>query len=269
MIEDLAQEAVKRSLPPGARVTERQAALDAAREAVKLTLSHEPDEQPAPDLRANAWMGAWDRIESAQKLKAHLTKTARKRVAPEALPEIYWSMMVEAQILADLARADQDTGNDVGAIIVARDQRARAERERFEALFGAAQERTATKHDPEPTFAAGQRVRMVSGPLASFYGRHGTVVEPQPGGTLVVDFDARAGGPRRIMVEAGEVELLPPAGEGDRPKVAVKHEIEDRDVYPAGEFRHWLRCSCGTTLGAVSDAELNRAHREHIGSVAL
>ncbi len=52
------------------------------------------------DARASAWICAFDTIRAAQKLKLNKHKRA-----VEQLPELYWSLMAEAAIFADLGRA--------------------------------------------------------------------------------------------------------------------------------------------------------------------
>ncbi|ANU79757.1 hypothetical protein BI023_gp50 [Mycobacterium phage Sneeze] len=88
---------------------------------------------PGPDIRAGAFIGAWDRIEAAQKLKAD----AKGHVV-DPLPELYWATLAEADVLARLATADEDPGRDAGAVLVERDRLDREHRARFkDALNGA------------------------------------------------------------------------------------------------------------------------------------
>lgn len=54
------------------------------------------------DARGNAWIGAYERITVAQKLKLD-----HKSRVVDPLPEIYWATLEEAHILAQLALADQ------------------------------------------------------------------------------------------------------------------------------------------------------------------
>lgn len=61
------------------------------------------------DGRVDAWLGAFKRIEQAQRLK-----TDRKRNVLDTLPEVYWAAVAEAQVLAALATASDAIGESVG-----------------------------------------------------------------------------------------------------------------------------------------------------------
>lgn len=88
--------------------------------------------QPEPDLRANAFVGAWERIEAAQKLKIDANGRA-----VEQLPELYWATIAEAAVLADLTRASRQTGEDSGRYIYDHKRRVQEARDRFRtALLG-------------------------------------------------------------------------------------------------------------------------------------
>ncbi|GFG65796.1 hypothetical protein MKUB_32860 [Mycobacterium kubicae] len=145
-----------------------------------------PEYGPGPDLRANAFVGAWDRIEAAQKLKLDHRK---KLVDP--LPEIYWATMLEADVLARLATADEDPGRDAGRYVLDREQRAIKRRTRAKSAFeeklrkpprvaGEPKSDMLSETDPpaklhpddEP--AVGQRVRVKRG---DWVGRTGKVTE--------------------------------------------------------------------------------------------
>lgn len=167
------------------------------------------DHLPPPDLRVSAFVGAWERIEAAQKLKVDHKNRVR-----EPLPELYWATLAEAAILADLARADQTTGFFAGGHLTQRDERIRQNRRDFEQAFGAAngtnrrisdaiavaEERLAkarrdaasaagdaisdaiddAEHQDQPTnplFAEGHRVRVTRGGWA---GRHGRITKTYP-----------------------------------------------------------------------------------------
>ena len=126
-----------------------------------MTFHELPETGPGPDLRAGAWLGAWDRIEAAQKLK-----TAGKL---DGLPEIYWATLAEADVLARLATADEDPGRDAGRHVVNRDQRAERDRARITDALS-------RKTKPN-TPAAGDRVRVIRGDWA---GRHGQIAKTYP-----------------------------------------------------------------------------------------
>lgn len=123
-----------------------------------------PDYAPGPDLRANAFVGAWERIEAAQKLKVD-----HKKKLVDPLPEIYWATLAEADVLARLATGDEDPGRDAGAYIVDRDQRTSIARDRIrEAVNRAASYTMPTK---------GSRVRVTAG---DWTGRTGKVTDVHP-----------------------------------------------------------------------------------------
>ncbi len=91
------------------------------------------------DARASAWICAFDTIRAAQKLKLNKHKRA-----VEQLPELYWSLMAEAAIFADLARADFQTGLAAGTHLVARDARIRENRDRMSRVV--AEAKAAQRH---------------------------------------------------------------------------------------------------------------------------
>lgn len=177
--EHIAQEAVNRTIMPGAaRGSGRHAALAAAREAIALVIEEAeamvnsmvdrpaqpaPAAEPAADLRANAFVGAWERIELAQKLKVDL-----KGRAVEQLPELYWATMAEAAVLADLANADEDPGRDAGRYLFDRRRRIEESRARFDA---------AKRRRRPPPVSLWCRVLVLRGDWA---GRYGQVTKMYP-----------------------------------------------------------------------------------------
>jgi hypothetical protein len=64
------------------------------------------------DGRVGAWIQAWQRLEAMQKLKKD-----HKGRAVQPLPEWYWSLIAEAQICADLAKASEVVGCAAGAVL--------------------------------------------------------------------------------------------------------------------------------------------------------
>lgn len=115
------------------------------------------------DLRANAFVSAWERVETAQKLKVD----PHGRLV-EPLPESYWALMAEAAILADLARAGADTGIAAGTHLLRRkecDARIRDQ------VMAAAERR---RPKPDLPVEIGHRVRVTR---ADYAGRIGEVSE--------------------------------------------------------------------------------------------
>lgn len=80
------------------------------------------------DARPSCMVAALDNIRAAQKLK--LEPGTKNRVR-EPLPELYWSLMAEAAIYAELARADVSVGFAAGAHLVQRDERIREQKRLF------------------------------------------------------------------------------------------------------------------------------------------
>lgn len=80
------------------------------------------------DARPSCMVAALDTLRAAQKLKLEPNSKTRVR---EKLPELYWSLMLEAAIYADLARADYATGIAAGTHVTQRDEQVRENRERF------------------------------------------------------------------------------------------------------------------------------------------
>ena len=80
------------------------------------------------DARPSCMVAALDNIRAAQKLKL---EPGTKNKAREQLPELYWSLMAEAAIYAELARADVSVGFAAGAHLVQRDERIREQKRLF------------------------------------------------------------------------------------------------------------------------------------------
>lgn len=196
MTYDLAFEAVKRTISPAARVQERQAALNAAREALKLA-ENRAEAAPGPDFRASAFVGAWERIGAAQKLK--VDPKTHKIVAP--LPELYWATLAEAAVLADLARTDEDPGRDAGRYIADLQKRTAEPHEAFQRAK--ARRDSARPQMPEyrkqfaAPFTVGHRVRVNNDVMDGKYaGRPGTVTKvgvDDGGGWIEVALDKMEG----------------------------------------------------------------------------
>lgn len=80
------------------------------------------------DARPSCMVAALDNIRAAQKLKL---EPGTKNKAREQLPELYWSLMAEAAIYAELARADVSVGFAAGEHLVQRDERIREQKRLF------------------------------------------------------------------------------------------------------------------------------------------
>ena len=80
------------------------------------------------DARPSCMVAALDNIRAAQKLK--LEPGTKNRVR-EPLPELYWSLMAEAAIYAELARAEVSVGFAAGEHLVQRDERVREQKRLF------------------------------------------------------------------------------------------------------------------------------------------
>lgn len=130
-----------------------------------MTTSDYPEAGPGPDLRANAFVGAWERIEAAQKLKVD-----HKHRVVDPLPELYWATIAEAAVLAQLANADEDPGRDAGRHLLDRKERVAGRRAHFSDALRA-------RKPKDPPFTVGHRVQVRRGDWA---GRIGTVTETYP-----------------------------------------------------------------------------------------
>lgn len=122
------------------------------------------------DDRAAAYVGAREAIKAAQKLKVD-----RKNRVVEPLPELYWALLAEAAVLADLARADMNVGLLAGGYLVDQQRRIEENRARFAQVAKAAAEqrhphRAAADAAVAATFAVGMRVRMTTGDWAGLNG---------------------------------------------------------------------------------------------------
>lgn len=106
------------------------------------------------DARPSCMVAALDTIRAAQKLKL---EPGTKNQAREQLPELYWSLMAEAAIYAELARADVNVGLIAGGHLAARDERIRENLQRFKA--------PTEKGKPNPTgsTAAGHGIPTYAG----------------------------------------------------------------------------------------------------------
>lgn len=69
------------------------------------------------DARIGAWLNAWERIQALQKFKLEHAPNMDSE-----LPEGYWGVVVEAQILATLATADTLVGVTVGELLQEREK---------------------------------------------------------------------------------------------------------------------------------------------------
>lgn len=59
------------------------------------------------DGRSAAWISAWKLLEAAHKVKSHI---GIGQVSAAPLPELYWSLVAEAQVYSDLAKATESVG---------------------------------------------------------------------------------------------------------------------------------------------------------------
>lgn len=80
------------------------------------------------DARPSCMVAALDTLRAAQKLKLEPGKNGRVR---EHLPELYWSLMTEAAIYAELAKAPDVVGIAAGSHMTARDEGIRERRTRI------------------------------------------------------------------------------------------------------------------------------------------
>lgn len=88
------------------------------------------------DHRIAAYIGAIDRIESASELKAkHYKNVAKyhKYDYPVNLPDDYWALIAEADVLAKLANVDSQVGYQAGAYMEDKQQIKEKRREQFSA----------------------------------------------------------------------------------------------------------------------------------------
>lgn len=121
------------------------------------------------DARPSCMVAALDNIRAAQKLK--LEPGTKNRVR-EPLPELYWSLMAEAAIYAELARADVSVGLVAGEHLVQRDERVREQKRLF--ADRAAQRHPHRAAADAATIAVGRRVR-VTDRMSDYHDRIGIV----------------------------------------------------------------------------------------------
>lgn len=95
-----------------------------------------------PDVRAAAWVCAWDALAAVQQLKQ---PPDGPRVAPEPLPDLYWATMAEAAIYAQLAQVDSTTGITAG-VILNEDARRRTNVARLTDLLASDKAKRASEH---------------------------------------------------------------------------------------------------------------------------
>lgn len=182
------------------------------------------------DARPAFMVAARDRIEAAQQLKLEPGSKTRVR---ETLPDLYWSLIAEAAIYADLARADYATGLTAGVHLTEREARIegardrareavkRAGRPRVSSLDGTTEvdhaghgcsfDRTAASRNVDDApFAEGDDVRLIRGDWA---GRAGVVAQVYPNNEPpIVDVELLLHygevTPKRIAVLPVDLELI-------------------------------------------------------------
>lgn len=179
------------------------------------------------DDRAAAYVGAREALKAANQIKSRYRSTVYDGT-PESeivdgLPADYWSLMAEAGVLAQLARADVSVGLLAGNYLVDQNERIHRNKrrrydERVHATIQEAAKRAAdvTTHDhhvgTEPPFHQGHRVRVFRG---EHTGRAGEIVEtrlsqdePGEADVLLEPDDARKRGFERLWFSFNDLELL-------------------------------------------------------------
>lgn len=81
------------------------------------------------DGRPSCMVAALDTIRAAQKLKLQPGSKGKVR---EKLPELYWSLIAEAAIYAELAKAPTEVGIAAGSHMTTRDKQKRISRNKWE-----------------------------------------------------------------------------------------------------------------------------------------
>lgn len=183
-----------------------------------MTTIDYPEAGPGPDLRANAFVGAWERIEAAQKLKVD----PKNHRLVDPLPEIYWATIAEAAVLAQLATADEDPGRDAGRHLLDRKERLAEARTHFaDAISRRKPNPTGSTEagrgvpsfdngPADPPFAEGHWVRVKRGDWA---GRCGTVTavyrtNHPPVVDVALDLVSLGDQPVTITVLPADLELI-------------------------------------------------------------
>ena len=142
------------------------------------------------DDRARAFVDARERLEQADLLKMHYHQAVLEdRADPDQLPPEYWALIAEANVLAQLARAEAGVGYLAGAHAVEKKPTGRQKRRRIRgdvrAALAEAVKASAQDDEPptwpappratsEPPWRQGQIVRTTEGDYA---GRTGHILE--------------------------------------------------------------------------------------------
>lgn len=166
------------------------------------------------DARPACMVAALDTLRAAQKLKL---EPGSKTRAVEHLPELYWALVAEAAIYAELAKADAPTGIAAGSHMERRHDRIRENRRRAGDIVKRASERAEAKCSaPFASFTVGRRVRVIE--RQNFYhGRMGVIRAVDMSliagfwPALTVEFDPLPEEPDkrvRTFVSARDIELI-------------------------------------------------------------
>lgn len=133
------------------------------------------------DDRAGAYVGAREALKAANQIKVQTQRAATVdpedgQIVVDELGDEYWSLIAEAAVLSNLARADATVGFLAGNYLV--DQQKRIKRNRQSDLYAQARsfrERIKDADEPPrfagPPWAEGQHVRLNAGDYAGRTGR--------------------------------------------------------------------------------------------------